>query len=75
MRGGDYDGYAMGMGPYFEFLRDCDLIDEESPYCSLAKLESIFLAANVNATGAHTVPRFPPCPVPRSPLCPVPSAH
>ena len=40
------DGYAMDIKVYFNFLRDIDLVNEDSVYCSTEALEEIFYDAN-----------------------------
>lgn len=42
-----HDGYAMGLSAFFDFVRDIGVIDEDSLYLSAGKLESVFLATNI----------------------------
>ena len=48
---GHADGHVMGMGVYFEFLRDARLIVQDSEYCNTKVYEEIFRAANIEVKG------------------------
>ena len=44
-----HDGFALGRQTYFDFLRHVNAIDEDSKYCTVSALTSIFIAANYEA--------------------------
>lgn len=42
-----FDKHVMGIAEYWEFLRDTDLVDEDSQYFKSSDVENIFIASNV----------------------------
>jgi len=48
-----HDGYSMSMAAFFEHMRACNIVEEDSAYCKVSDLESIFIAVNIEDTGSN----------------------
>jgi len=49
----NHDGHSMSLAAFFDMMRMCKLVEEDSSFCKTTDLESIFIAVNLEDSGPN----------------------